>query len=151
MIGGAPEFFRSAPDARRIGDIDVQKFRTFSDFLCCGTTSFLVAGAEKDAKPFARELSRNFETNSFIGAGHERDFFVAHSSGEIVVELTGDQRAQCFQVLDIFGEIFSLRRFEHFRDFPKTWFVHDEAKSFETDLPFADMFVPIDPRAARGF
>ncbi len=45
MIGGAPEFFRSAPDARRIGDIDVQKFCTFSDFLCCGTTSFLVAGA----------------------------------------------------------------------------------------------------------
>ena len=61
------------------------------------------------------------------------------------------EAAQRFHILDVFAQFFALRRFEHFRNFRETSIAHDEAKRFQSDLPFADVLVPIDARTARGF
>ena len=75
VIGELFEFLRRLADARGIGDINFQERRAVADLLCGLTARLLVACAEKNAKAFFGELPRDFETDSFVRAGNERDFF----------------------------------------------------------------------------
>jgi len=45
-------------------------FAFLAKFLCRGATGLPVPRAEKNTKTFARKLPRDFETNSFVRAGH---------------------------------------------------------------------------------
>src|SRR6266849_9616146 len=61
------------------------------------------------------------------------------------------QRAQRSHIHHVFAQIFAFWRFQHFRDFIEAGVPHDEAESLQTNFAFADMFMSIYPRAARGF
>ena len=45
-------------------------FAFLAKFLCRGATGLPVPRPEKNTKTFARKLPRDFETNSFVSAGH---------------------------------------------------------------------------------
>jgi len=61
------------------------------------------------------------------------------------------QLSQRPEVHHVFAHLFSFRRLEHFWDFMETAVTHDEAESVQTNSPFADVFMPIHSRTARGF
>ena len=61
------------------------------------------------------------------------------------------KRPQRLHVLHVFLQLFAFWRFEDLWNFAKAPVAHYDAERFQSDLPLADVFVPIDPRAARGF
>jgi hypothetical protein len=75
------KFFRRPPNALGLGNVDLEKGNLFKTFFFRFPIKFLygllarlaIAGAEKNAKTFARELSRHLKSNSFVRAGDERD------------------------------------------------------------------------------
>src|SRR5206468_6612288 len=61
------------------------------------------------------------------------------------------ERTQPPKVHHVFAHLLSFRRFEHFWDFMETAITQDEAERVQTNAPFADVFVPVYSRTARGF
>jgi hypothetical protein len=59
--------------------------------------------------------------------------------------------AQRPHIFDVFAQVFSFGRFQHFGNFVETSVAHNKAKRLQADLPFPDVLVTIDPRTTRGF
>src|SRR5207237_2897054 len=88
-IAPSRKFFRRAPDALGLGDVDLHKRNTDAgtalgasfllcfaiEFLCCLLAGLLVARTEKYAETLARQLPDNFETNPFVAPVDVRDPF----------------------------------------------------------------------------